>query len=470
MCESKEKLIEILRDNDVRISKKGNIRLSDFVNNIIESKNSNLYIKRLTGYDKILIGDEYYINPTVCIEILNKTNFKKCKDICAKIQIIDEDGESIIDVENQIFQFENHKFLAFFIEKDDGDWDVWIKGSEVAKFLEYVDKDKAIRDHVDDDNKLSFFKLKELFGSAIFTLAKSLDRKTIFINLSGFFNLIHLSKKPTAKKIKKWLDNDVLPALIKHGTYTTQPEKLKIDFFYDESTFSDYDKQAVLYLGYVGKYKGEYIFKYGLSRDMFRRDYKEHRKTFDRFKVIFIGKCDNCELVESLFGKELKLRYVHRELVINKKSQTELFTITTKYTYKYFIELLQNLIETNKLPAIKEAHTQISNLSNVLDSYKQSDKLRELELQYRLSENYKLELQTDARITELESKRDVRIKELDLETQTIVKNLDIKLQREKNKQIAMEKGYDLTCLGYSVVNRSNPTIIKEKKKGDVISI
>ena len=31
MCESKEKLIEILRDNDVRISKKGNIRSSDFL-------------------------------------------------------------------------------------------------------------------------------------------------------------------------------------------------------------------------------------------------------------------------------------------------------------------------------------------------------------------------------------------------------------------------------------------------------
>src|SRR5579862_8749290 len=117
---SEEKLVEILQDNDVRISKKGNICLNDFVSEIVESKNPKLYIKRLTDCDKMLIGDDYYIKPNDCIEILKNTNFKKCKDIYTKIQI-DDDDSSVIDVKQQIFQFEGHNFLPFFIEKGDGE-------------------------------------------------------------------------------------------------------------------------------------------------------------------------------------------------------------------------------------------------------------------------------------------------------------------------------------------------------------
>jgi len=34
---------------------------------------------------------------------------------------------------------------------------------------------------------------------------------------------------------------------------------------------------------------------------MFRREYNEHRKQFDRFEVVFIGECINCEDIESLY-------------------------------------------------------------------------------------------------------------------------------------------------------------------------
>jgi prophage antirepressor-like protein len=467
---SSEKLIEILRENNVKISNKGNICLNDFVNNIIESKNSKLYIKKLIGYDKILINNKHYISPDDCIDILNKTNFKKCKNIYSKIQIIDEDDvESIIDVENQIFQFEGHKFLSFFVNKDDGDWDVFLKGSQVADYLGYSNPPEAINDNVDEDNIVKYEELSKLYQLSPQLGIKNINKKTIFINLSGFFNLIHMSKKLFAKKIKKWLDSDVLPALVKYGTYTMQPKNLKIDYFYDKATFSNYDKQAVLYIGYVGKYKGEYIFKYGLSRDMFRRDYKEHRKSFNSFKVIFIGKCDNCEFVESLFEKELKLRNLHRELEINGKTHTEFFTITTKYTHNYFIDLLKELIDDNKLAIVKDAHNKIFNLTNAVDQFIQSDKLRSLELQFRLSDNYKLEIERDVKIKEADVKikeADVKMKELETETEITVKNLDIVLQREKNKQTAMEKGYDLSCLNSS--NTKNNSGMTKTNKSNIL--
>lgn len=44
---NQDKLINILKSNEVRISTKGNICLSDFISNIIGSKNPIQYAKRL---------------------------------------------------------------------------------------------------------------------------------------------------------------------------------------------------------------------------------------------------------------------------------------------------------------------------------------------------------------------------------------------------------------------------------------
>jgi prophage antirepressor-like protein len=455
-----EKLIELLRADNVRITNKGNICLNDFVRNIVESKNPELYMKRLRGYDKILINNEYYVTPDTCIGILKNTNFKKCKNIYTQIQYEDNDGISIIDVENEIFQFEGHKFMAFFVKNDEeGDWNVWIKGVEVAKFLLYEDDKQAIRDHVDIDNKKTFLELSKLFPSVLETIPKSIDKKTNFINLSGFCNLIHGSQKPLAKKIKKWLDNDVIPALIKYGTYTMQPKKIQIEHFYDRTTFSQYDKMAVIYIAFIGKYKGEYLFKFGLSRDMFRREYKEHRKQFEQFKVVFIGKCDNCEFVEDLFKKELKLRHLHRELVINNKTQTELFTITTKHTYKSMIELMKDIIDNNALPEIKEANNKITNLTNVVDTYKQSEELRKLELQYHMSKNYKLELKTHQ--LELKTHQlELKTRRVEAYNSRMVREIDLQIEQEKLKQLMVQHNYDFKRLNNGLNGRNNQHVYK----------
>lgn len=473
MSEDSEKLIDILKQNNVRMSTKGNICLYGFVKNIVGSKNPKLYVRKLSDYNKIIINDKPYISLDDCIDILKNTNFKRCKDIYTKIQINNGDNTSIIDVNQKIFQFDGHKFLAFFVKKDDyGDWDVFVKGSEIAKYLEYVDTEKAIQSHVDNENKISFFKLCELFEPVFLPGQKNIDKKTIFINLSGFLNLIHFSKKPFAKKIRQWLDNTVVPELIKYGTYTMQPKKLQFEFFYDENRISDFDGHAVIYIAYVGKYDGVYIFKFGLSRDVFSREYNKHRKSFDQFKVLFIAKCDNCEQVEKLFKKDLKIRNLYRRLTIKNKYQTELFTITTKFTHDYFIDLMQKLINDHKLPAIKDADNKINNLCNVVDTYKQSDEIKKLELQYKLSDNYKLELhrdikksRTDIKINEINSERDVKIKEIVCDADIAIKNIYLKIECEKSKQLAMNKGYDLTHFIDNVIQKP---LVKSKKKSNIL--
>ncbi|AVL94396.1 putative Bro-N domain-containing protein [Moumouvirus australiensis] len=454
MC---QKLIEILKDNEVRISNKGNICLNDFVENIIESKNPDLYIKKL-NYKLVTVKNNKYIKPEDCIDLLKKTKFKKCKEIYTKIQLIEGDDSSIIDVENNIFQFEGKRFLSFFVTKEDGEWEVWIKGSEVAKFLEYQNPSVAINHCVEKNNLMKYETLELFLATKYDLVAKNIDKKTIFINLSGFFNLIHNSQKPLAKRIKSWIDNEVMPSLVKFGTYTMQPKKIDIQVFYDDNAISDFFNKNAMYIAYVGIYNGEHLFKFGLTRNIFNRDYKQHRKSFEKFKIVFIGETDNSEKVESLFKQELCVRYLDRQHIIKNKSQTELFTVTTKYTHEYFIDLMKKLIETHKLPAIKEADDKINALTNTIDIYKQSEQIKKLEYKYKKSENYKLKLQRDIQLAQKDiqlAQKDIQIAQIDSDTKIKLKNIDLEIEKEKSKQIAMNKGIKKSSSVFKKRNNSN---------------
>ena len=86
--------------------------------------------------------------------------------------------------------------------------EVMFVGKAVADILEYTNTAKAIRDHVDDEDKLT--ERIVLSGQ---------NREAIFINESGLYSLILSSKMPAAKRFKHWVTAEVLPAIRKHGLY-----------------------------------------------------------------------------------------------------------------------------------------------------------------------------------------------------------------------------------------------------------
>lgn len=47
------------------------------------------------------------------------------------------------------------------------------------------------------------------------------DKETIIINESGLYSLVLSSKMPDAKKFKRWVTTEILPAIRKHGAYMT---------------------------------------------------------------------------------------------------------------------------------------------------------------------------------------------------------------------------------------------------------
>ena len=84
-------------------------------------------------------------------------------------------------------------------------------GKDVAEVLGYTNTPKAIRDHVDEEDKLT--EQIVLSGQG---------RDTILINESGLYSLILSSKLPKAKEFKHWVTSEVLPAIRQHGMYATE--------------------------------------------------------------------------------------------------------------------------------------------------------------------------------------------------------------------------------------------------------
>ena len=83
----------------------------------------------------------------------------------------------------------------------------WFVGKDVAEVLGYTNPQKAVRDHIDDEDKT----VNDLFSVN--------GTKGVLINESGLYSLILSSKLPKAKEFKRWVTSEVLPAIRKHGVY-----------------------------------------------------------------------------------------------------------------------------------------------------------------------------------------------------------------------------------------------------------
>lgn len=134
----------------------------------------------------------------------------------------------MIDNEIQIFNFENNEIRALNI--DDKPYFV---GKDVADILGYANPSKALADHVDEEDKLN--------NESLVSLGQ---RGGWLINESGLYSLILSSKMPNAKKFKRWVTSEVLPAIVHKGVYMT--DKKAYDITHDRSgaTLADLLQQA----------------------------------------------------------------------------------------------------------------------------------------------------------------------------------------------------------------------------------
>ena len=81
----------------------------------------------------------------------------------------------------------------------------------MVKVLGYIDTDKAIRNHVEPEDKKSFPAKTAGYSQR--------GRLSVLINESRFYSIILSSKLESAKKFKHWVTSQVLPSTRKYGQY-----------------------------------------------------------------------------------------------------------------------------------------------------------------------------------------------------------------------------------------------------------
>ncbi len=102
--------------------------------------------------------------------------------------------------------FENQEFGTVRTVELDGE--PWLVGKDVAQALGYSNPRDALDRHVDDEDK-----------ATVGIHDGSQTRNMTIINESGLYSLVLSSKLPGAKKFRRWVTAEVLPAIRRTGGY-----------------------------------------------------------------------------------------------------------------------------------------------------------------------------------------------------------------------------------------------------------
>lgn len=101
------------------------------------------------------------------------------------------------------FQFDHHAIRVQL----DGSGEPWFVAADVCAALELPETHKAVA-RLDDDEK----------GRNSIPTPGGNQEMTV-VNESGLFNLVLGSRKPEAKRFKRWVTHEVLPSIRKTGSY-----------------------------------------------------------------------------------------------------------------------------------------------------------------------------------------------------------------------------------------------------------
>ena len=178
--------------------------------------------------------------------------------------------------------------LKSYIDKQQN---IFFIGKDVAKILGYRDTNQAIRKHVDEEDR-KYFPVET-------TGYSKRGRPPIILNESGFYSLVLSSKLETAKKFKRWVTSEVLPAIRKFGYNKLFDPRIKQRVVIDGKKFYKHP----VFSNYAANKNGEVInVKTGRNIKMSKicngylkfticnkklikpKDYLQHRFVFEVFK------------------------------------------------------------------------------------------------------------------------------------------------------------------------------------------
>ena len=193
-------------------------------------------------------------------------------------------------------------------------------------------------------------------------------QKITFVNEDGLYDLILESRKPEARKMRKWITAEVVPSIRKHGVYMTVEAAEKILFNPDfiiglakQVKDAQAERDAALAQVAELKPKADYCERILQSTEalpvtVIAKDYGMNAVDFNRL----LHKLE----IQYKVGKTWVLRQIYAGLGYMKTVTTELkggLTVTMSYwTQKGRMFLYNVLKKANILPLIERNNPQVS--------------------------------------------------------------------------------------------------------------
>ena len=129
---------------------------------------------------------------------------------------------------NEIQVFNHEEFGEIRTIEIDGQ--IYLVGTDVARALGYKDPSRALRQHVDTEDKQLFNTRANCPSNTVIFrdgISGRGNPNITIINESGLYSLVLASKLQGAKKFKHWVTSEVLPTIRKTGSYNPNSQKIE---------------------------------------------------------------------------------------------------------------------------------------------------------------------------------------------------------------------------------------------------
>lgn len=204
--------------------------------------------------------------------------------------------------DNALQVFNNEEFGKIRGVEIDGK--VWFVGSDIAERLGYVNPQKAVIEHVDDEDK-------GVAGASQIGRASRLPSNTVLINESGFYSLVLDSKLPRAKEFRRWVTHDVIPAITKHGVYMTDATAVAVSN--DPVVLL---RKAADYIEDYQQQIADLQSRMGIQREIISELKDEHNKALDERNRQLIALLEENTRLRSNYNDPYNIMFIrlHRKL------------------------------------------------------------------------------------------------------------------------------------------------------------
>lgn len=223
---------------------------------------------------------------------------------------------NIFDIKNGLILFDNN-ILDIIADVDDI---LWFNAKNVCIILGYNNTKKAIRNHVDDNDRKYFMFIKTKYKISKY---KNFQPHSIYINESGLYSLLFKSRLEIGKKFKNWITSEVIPNIRKYGKYimsekynkklkklNNEIENLKRE---NENIKNNLkmEKYPIGGIIYVMKTNKDGIYKIGISNCLNSRCKTYNTSIVDNVNIVYYKKID-CPIQFELCVKSLLYKYRYR--------------------------------------------------------------------------------------------------------------------------------------------------------------